>query len=90
MINPGPSCARRIGKLVISISVCGLQINDNLEKLLDDPFRLLRVVYSPNTKDRLVVLLEDLVAFLRSLPYEPPPEVTPNTVSFRVQPEKKE
>jgi YVTN family beta-propeller protein len=30
--------------------------------------------------------IEDLVAFLKSLPYEPPPEVTPNAVSFRVPP----
>jgi DNA-binding beta-propeller fold protein YncE len=29
---------------------------------------------------------EDLVAFLKSLPYEPPPDVTPNTVSYRVAP----
>jgi len=32
--------------------------------------------------------LDDLVAFLQSLPYETPPSVTPNTVSFRVQPKK--
>ncbi len=31
----------------------------------------------------------DLVEFLKSLPYEHPPEVTPNTVEFRVQPAKK-
>lgn len=31
--------------------------------------------------------LEDLVAFLKSLPYEPTPTVTPNTVSFRLQPD---
>jgi YVTN family beta-propeller protein len=31
--------------------------------------------------------VEDLVEFLKSLPYEPPPEVTPNTVPFRVPPE---
>jgi hypothetical protein len=31
--------------------------------------------------------LDDLVAFLKSLPYEPPPAVTPNTVSYRVPPE---
>jgi YVTN family beta-propeller protein len=30
--------------------------------------------------------IEDLVAFLRSLPYEPPPTVTPNTVPYRVLP----
>src|SRR5262249_32257337 len=30
--------------------------------------------------------LDDLVAFLQSLPYEPPPAVTPNTVEFRVPP----
>jgi hypothetical protein len=30
--------------------------------------------------------VDDLVAFLRSLPYEPPPLVTPNTVPYRVQP----
>ncbi len=30
--------------------------------------------------------IDDLVEFLRSLPYEPPPDVTPNTVSFRVAP----
>lgn len=34
--------------------------------------------------------LEDLVEFLKSLPYESPPAVTPNTVSFRLQPGKKE
>lgn len=28
--------------------------------------------------------IDDLVAFLRSLPYDRPPEVTPNAVSFRV------
>jgi hypothetical protein len=27
-----------------------------------------------------------MVEFLRSLPYEPPPDVTPNTVNFRVVP----
>jgi YVTN family beta-propeller protein len=30
--------------------------------------------------------LSDLVEFLKSLPYETPPEVTPNSVQFRVQP----
>jgi YVTN family beta-propeller protein len=30
--------------------------------------------------------IDDLVEFLRSLPYEPPPDVTPNTVNFRVVP----
>jgi YVTN family beta-propeller protein len=35
--------------------------------------------------------IDDLVAFLRSLPYEPPPAVTPNTVPYRlVLPAKKE
>ncbi len=34
--------------------------------------------------------LDDLVQFLKSLPYEPPPDVTPNTVSYRLQPGKKE
>ncbi|MBI3411691.1 MAG: hypothetical protein HY040_25455 [Planctomycetes bacterium] len=34
--------------------------------------------------------LDDLVAFLRSLPYEPPPNVTPNTVPYRFFPAKKE
>ncbi len=29
--------------------------------------------------------IDDLVAFLKSLPYETPPDVTPNTVQFRVQ-----
>ena len=29
--------------------------------------------------------LADLVAFLKSLPYEPPPEDTPNTVEHRVK-----
>jgi YVTN family beta-propeller protein len=33
---------------------------------------------------------QDLVEFLRSLPFEPPPAVTPNTVSFRVPVEKKQ
>jgi len=31
--------------------------------------------------------LDDLVEYLKSLPYEPPPAVTPNTVSYRVTPE---
>jgi cytochrome c peroxidase len=30
--------------------------------------------------------IDDLVAFLKSLPYEPPPLVTPNTVPYRVPP----
>ena len=30
--------------------------------------------------------LNDLVEFLKSLPYETPPEVTPNTVEYRLQP----
>jgi YVTN family beta-propeller protein len=30
--------------------------------------------------------VDDLVAFLKSLPYEPPPLVTPNTVPYRVPP----
>lgn len=30
--------------------------------------------------------LEDLVEFLKALPYEAPPTATPNTVSFRLQP----
>jgi cytochrome c peroxidase len=34
--------------------------------------------------------LEDLVEFLKSLPYETPPEVTPNTVPFRLQIPKKD
>src|SRR5262249_49505066 len=34
--------------------------------------------------------IDDLVAFLKSLPYEPPPAVTPNTVSYRLQPAPKE
>src|SRR5262249_55899490 len=29
--------------------------------------------------------LDDLVAFLKSLPYEPPPDETPNTVPYRVK-----
>jgi YVTN family beta-propeller protein len=32
--------------------------------------------------------LDDLVEFLKSLPYEPPPDVTPNTVQYRVAPKK--
>jgi cytochrome c peroxidase len=32
--------------------------------------------------------IDDLVEFLLALPYEPPPAVTPNTVSFRVPPKK--
>jgi YVTN family beta-propeller protein len=32
--------------------------------------------------------LEDLVAFLKSLPYEKPPDETPNTVKYRVLPKK--
>jgi YVTN family beta-propeller protein len=31
--------------------------------------------------------LDDLVEFMKSLPYEPPPAVTPNTVTYRVPPE---
>jgi cytochrome c peroxidase len=34
--------------------------------------------------------LEDLVEFLKSLPYEKPPDETPNTVKYRVSPAKKE
>jgi YVTN family beta-propeller protein len=34
--------------------------------------------------------VDDLVAFLRSLPYEAPPEVTPNTVKYRLPPSKGE
>jgi hypothetical protein len=36
--------------------------------------------------------VDDLVEFLRSLPYEQPPAVTPNTVPFRIptQPRKKD
>jgi cytochrome c peroxidase len=30
--------------------------------------------------------LDDLVAFVKSLPFEPPPAETPNTVKYRVQP----
>src|SRR5438132_265856 len=33
--------------------------------------------------------VDDLVEFLRSLPFEAPPAVTPNAVTFRVPPEKK-
>jgi YVTN family beta-propeller protein len=29
--------------------------------------------------------IDDLVEFLKSLPYEPPPELTPNTVEFRLK-----
>jgi YVTN family beta-propeller protein len=32
--------------------------------------------------------IDDLVAFLQSLPYEPPPSETPNTVKYRVVPKK--
>jgi DNA-binding beta-propeller fold protein YncE len=32
--------------------------------------------------------IDELVAFLKALPYEPPPSVTPNTVPYRVQPAK--
>src|SRR5262249_43893065 len=32
--------------------------------------------------------LDDLVAFLKSLPYEKPPDETPNTVKYRVAPKK--
>jgi YVTN family beta-propeller protein len=32
--------------------------------------------------------IDDLVEFLRSLPYEKPPEETPNTVKFRLTPKK--
>jgi cytochrome c peroxidase len=42
------------------------------------------------TSDLSKAQIEDLVEFLRSLPYEPPPDVTPNTVNFRVPPKKKE
>jgi YVTN family beta-propeller protein len=34
--------------------------------------------------------IDDLVEFLKSLPYEPPPAVTPNTVSYRLEPAHKE
>ncbi|MBI2805396.1 MAG: hypothetical protein HYX68_10505 [Planctomycetes bacterium] len=34
--------------------------------------------------------VDDLLQFLKSLPYETPPEVTGNTVEYRVQPTKKE
>jgi len=34
--------------------------------------------------------LEDLIAFLKSLPYEQPPDETPNTVKYRVPPSKKD
>ncbi|MFL5242770.1 MAG: hypothetical protein ACJ8FY_11735 [Gemmataceae bacterium] len=34
--------------------------------------------------------LTDLVEFLKSLPYEQPPDETPNTVKYRVKPAKKE
>jgi YVTN family beta-propeller protein len=34
--------------------------------------------------------LDDLVAFLKSLPYETPPSETPNTVKYRVPPKKDE
>ncbi len=33
--------------------------------------------------------IDDLVAFLQSLPYEKPPDETPNTVKYRVVPKKK-
>ena len=33
--------------------------------------------------------IDDLVEFLKSLPYETPPDVTPNTVEYRLQPGKK-
>jgi YVTN family beta-propeller protein len=32
--------------------------------------------------------IDDLVAFLKSLPYEPPPAQTPNTVNYRLIPKK--
>jgi YVTN family beta-propeller protein len=34
--------------------------------------------------------LDDLVEFLKSLPYEKPPDETPNTVQYRVSPKKKD
>ena len=34
--------------------------------------------------------LDELVAFLKALPYETPPSETPNTVKYRVPPAKKE
>jgi YVTN family beta-propeller protein len=34
--------------------------------------------------------LDDLVAFLKSLPYEKPPDETPNTVKYRVAPKHKD
>ena len=34
--------------------------------------------------------LDDLVAFVKSLPYEPLPRETPNTVKYRLQPKSKE
>jgi YVTN family beta-propeller protein len=33
--------------------------------------------------------IDDLVEFLKSLPYEPPPDETPNTVKHRVPPQRK-
>ena len=33
---------------------------------------------------------DDLVAFLLALPYETPPAVTPNTVTYRVPPARKD
>ena len=33
--------------------------------------------------------IDDMVEFLKSLPYETPPDVTPNTVPFCVQPAAK-
>jgi cytochrome c peroxidase len=32
--------------------------------------------------------IKDLVEFLKSLPYEPPPTETPNTVKYRLPPKK--
>jgi len=34
--------------------------------------------------------VDDLVAFLKSLPYETPPSETPNTVKYRVSPKHQE
>jgi YVTN family beta-propeller protein len=34
--------------------------------------------------------IDDLVEFLKSLPYEPPPAETPNTVKYRVPPKKQQ
>ena len=56
---------------------------------------LMEVVTTQNLKDKhgktshlSISEKEDLVEFLKALPYEMPPDETPNTVKFRFTPKK--